>query len=242
MTSKYKHKIEGCVLLYGASGSIGAALLEALLEKKHAVWCVSSSLKTDRKSKVVALGDVNEKNIDVFGEGVVFDHVIFAQGLNINDDVGTFNIDQFLSILTANVTTILMGISYLLKRKMLASGGSITIISSIWQERARSRKLSYSVSKSALKGVVMSLVSDLSEMGIRINAVLPGPIDNPMTRANLTDPQIKEFAFKTPMRRLVKVDEVLETILFLMSTSASGITSNFIKLDLGFSDVETFEN
>jgi len=230
------------VLLYGASGSIGQEIFKALKRKKYDIWRCSKFLKTDLDSKLFAASEATKIMPGKVSQLTAFKHIIFAQGVNTNDSAWTFNHEEFHVVFEANVMTILRAVSQLVQNEMLASDGSITIVSSIWQEKSRANKMSYTVTKSALKGVVLSLVADLSKIGVRVNAVLPGPINNEMTRANLTDEQMLELTKKTPMGRLVKIEEVANAVLFLISSQASGLTGNFLTLDLGFSDVEVFEN
>ena len=97
--------------------------------------------------------------------------------------------------------------------------------------------MSYGVSKSALKGLVLSLATDLAKDGYLINAVLPGAIDTPMTRNNLSYDQMQLIERATKFNRLVTLVDVASSIYFLCSEENSGITGQFLKVDLGFSDV-----
>ena len=90
----------------------------------------------------------------------------------------------------------------LLNKKKLKDDAKLCIISSIWQKLAKQDKLSYTVSKSALQGAVMSLAVDLGKTGMMINAVLPGAIDTPMTLKNLNENQIKAIKNNTPLKSL----------------------------------------
>ena len=109
----------------------------------------------------------------------------------MNDSILDFNPENFDNAIDANCKYIIHAVHRLMSLGLLHNKASICIVSSIWQELSRSNKLSYSVSKAALKGLVLSLVADLAPFGIRINAVLPGPIDNKMTRTNLSPSQLK---------------------------------------------------
>ena len=110
------------------------------------------------------------------------------------------------------------------------------VISSIWQNIARQTKLSYCITKSALQGLVQSLSIDLGRQGILINAVLPGALDTPMTRANLQEHQISALEGATPLQSLPNLSDVTGLTAYLCSQSNTGITGQFIAADRGFSN------
>ena len=111
------------------------------------------------------------------------------------------------------------------------------VLSSIWQTIAKQNKLSYSVTKSALRGLVLSAANDMAREGHLINAILPGVIDTPMTRENLSHSQISEVKNATQFGRLTSLEDVSNTIYFYCSEQNTGITGNFITADLGFTNV-----
>ena len=166
-----------------------------------------------------------------------FDAVCWAQGKNCNDSIYAFNVEQHREVFEANVVYILQSLSILLKEKLLKTPARLCVISSIWQNISRQNKLSYGVSKAALKGLVLSLASDLGVDGHLINAVLPGVLDTPMTHKNLSAEQLTKITFSTQFGRLPNLEDVSNAVHFLCSAENSGITGQFIKIDLGFSDV-----
>jgi NAD(P)-dependent dehydrogenase (short-subunit alcohol dehydrogenase family) len=93
------------------------------------------------------------------------------------------------------------------------------------------------MSKAALQGLVLSAATDLAKDGHLINAVLPGALETPMTRKNLTDQQIDRLIQSTGHHRLVTLDEVASLVCYLCSPENTGITGQFIAADLGFSRV-----
>ena len=58
-----------------------------------------------------------------------------------------------------------------------------------------------------------------------------------MTRANLTSAQVAAIEKATGYGRLATLEDVANTVHFLCSTANTGLTGQFIKVDLGFSDV-----
>lgn len=226
-------------LIFGSSGAIGSSIYDRAVSEGKDVWACSSSLRSDPKNKVVSVADLLHGSHSNLGLPDNIDFICFAQGVNLNDSVIDFKPDKFDETIEANCKCILLAVNRLLSLDLLAAKTSICILSSIWQNLARNNKLSYSISKAALKGLVLSLVADLAPLGHRVNAVLPGPIDNEMTRANLSPSQLAFFENSSPYGRLASSDEVVGAVLWLLSEKSAGITGNFIKVHNGFGDVIT---
>jgi len=228
------------VVIFGASGAIGQALCESFLAKDYAVTAISRTGKTSNDSLSGAdwlAWDASE-NAGIFptsNSSRLFDAVVWAQGANCSDDIYTFDLKLHEALYAANVTYILVSLQVLLRNNLLAPSARLCIISSIWQNLARQNKLSYCTTKSALQGLVQSLVVDLGRSGYLVNAVLPGALDTPMTRANLSDEQISRLEGMTPLGSLPGLNDVCQLVGFLCSRDNTGITGQFVAADRGFS-------
>ena len=77
---------------------------------------------------------------------------------------------------------------------------------------------------------------DLGSDGHLVNGVLPGVLDTPMTRANLSVDQIATVTGKSTLGRLPDLATLAETILFLCSPANNSITGQSIAVDLGMSN------
>jgi NAD(P)-dependent dehydrogenase (short-subunit alcohol dehydrogenase family) len=169
-------------------------------------------------------------------DGALVSSVIWAQGMNFNDEVKSFDLEKHLQMYEANVTFIISSLQLLQKPKFLASDARLCVISSIWQNIARQNKLSYCVTKSALQGLIQSLSIDLGKKGLLINAVLPGALDTEMTHVNLEAAQIDVLKSATPLRSLPDLSDVTGLVSYLCSSQNTGITGQFIAADRGFSN------
>lgn len=228
------------LLLFGGSGQIGQAVASKFSDNG---WRVSIVVRAQSASTPEAITwDVTEDKEmpDDLKNCLPYDAVCWAQGANLNDSIYSFDKANHQALYEANVLFILESLSQLLKAGLLAKSAKLCIVSSIWQEISRQNKLSYAVSKSALKGLVLSLANDLANDGYLVNAVLPGALDTPMTRNNLTEEQIQLIERATKFNRLATLGEVASTIHFLCSEENSSLTGQFLKVDLGFSDVRNF--
>jgi NAD(P)-dependent dehydrogenase (short-subunit alcohol dehydrogenase family) len=227
------------VALFGASGSIGQAICQRLLARGDRVLAFSRRgaapeghrsdatwLAWDRQPAAATLAALQGRPVDV---------VVWAQGQNCTDSIRDFDEQVHRDLYEANVLFVLRSLHELLARDLLAKPARLCVISSIWQDIARPNKLSYCVSKAALRGLVQSLAVDLGPEGHLVNAVLPGALDTPMTRANLKPEQLARLAGMTPLARLAALDDVCATVEYLCAPANTSVTGQFVAVDGGFS-------
>jgi NAD(P)-dependent dehydrogenase (short-subunit alcohol dehydrogenase family) len=218
------------ILVFGATGALGTEIKTELESKGHQVTSASNSSSSS---------DIQTANgfEGIATLGIKFDGCVWAQGINANDTLLTS--EKFGSTLEANLLFVVNSMKYLLGSNLLNPTSSLVLVSSVWQDLSRKNKFSYSVSKASLEGLVNSVLADFSENGLRINAVLPGVIDSPMTRANLSDQQIETIENQTPSGKLVSANQLARVIAWLLSEESLGINGQFINVDNGWSNVRS---
>lgn len=228
------------LLVFGASGAIGRAVCEAALSRG---WRVTGVARNTAAPMAEGCDRLTADPVGAQFEGLqlrgggLYTGVCWAQGANCNDSVYTVEIEQHMALYRANVVYVLVTLKALLEHTLLAPAAKLCVISSIWQNLARQSKLSYCTSKAALQGLVLSASADLAANGMLINAVLPGALETPMTRRNLTTEQISGLTGATGFGRLAELGDVASLVLYLCSAQNTGITGQFIAADLGFSHV-----
>jgi 3-oxoacyl-[acyl-carrier protein] reductase len=226
------------ILLFGGTGSLGSSIGVYFLSQGWEVISVSRKAPSD-KSHInwdVLNQEPKEPLLTLKAHGR-FDAVCWAQGENGNDSIYSFDEMFHQKMYDANVTYILKSLNHLLTHNLLKASARLCVISSIWQMMARQNKLSYGITKAAIQGLVLSLANDLAKEGYLINAVLPGVLDTPMTHQNLTQTQIDNVKRSTQFNKLPTLKDVAHVVYFLCSKENTGTTGQFIKVDLGYSDV-----
>jgi NAD(P)-dependent dehydrogenase (short-subunit alcohol dehydrogenase family) len=222
-------------LIFGSPGSIGSYLFDSFIKDNICViGTTTNRMKTDKDHIYVNLDNMNNlntiENVDI---------VIWAQGHNFNDNIFNFDETNFDKIIDGNVKFILVTLKSLLVNKKINDGGKLVIISSIWEELTRDNKLSYSISKSALSGLVKNVAYDLSNHNILINNILPGVIENEMSRNTLSKEQFDYIKNYTYFNRLINLNDIYNTVKFL-TIENTGITGQSIKIDLGFTNIKKY--
>lgn len=144
-------------------------------------------------------------------------------------------VDLFRQILDINVVgTFIVGRAaarHMARRKR----GAIVNIASISGLRGSKGRAGYGASKGAVITLTKVMANDLAEVGIRVNAVAPGPIETPMIKAMHTDEDRALYHRFVPMNRYAEPREVASVIEFLLDEDrASFITAEVVAVDGGF--------
>ena len=113
-------------------------------------------------------------------------------------------------------------------------GGSIVNITSISSLRASTLRVAYGTSKAGLAHLTKQQAVELASLGIRVNAVAPGPVDTAMAKA-VHSPEIRaDYHDAIPLNRYGLEEELAEAIVFLSTERASYITGQVLAVDGGF--------
>lgn len=165
------------------------------------------------------------------------DYWINNAGLFPGAGVLDVSADQISSTFAVNVNGVLFG-AQAAARAMDDHGGVIVNMSSVSAFRVRATRSVYSASKAAVDHLNRFLSLELGARGIRVNAIAPGFIDTEMTAWLHDEPGLFEQAIAgVPLGRIGTVDDIFDTVLFLLSDSASYISGSTIFVDGGSRNV-----
>jgi len=224
------------LMIFGSTGTLGKATLEKF---KSEGWNITCGVRKVINSNDVQLPfDIKEVPAQLAGKS--FDAVVFAQGANINGSVMENPREQLADLFEANVTMIAETIAAMMTHNLIAQGGRVVIISSLWEQLTRQEKFAYSVTKAAVGGLVRSLAVDLGRAkGILVNAILPGIVMSPMVERTLKPEQIANVVSQTPGGKLATPIDVANSIYLLGCETNTAISGQSIFVDQGFSIART---
>lgn len=115
------------------------------------------------------------------------------------------------------------------------SGGSILFMSSVTGHQAHKKLAAYGMTKAALEMLAKTLVVELSEHKISVNAIAPGAT---VTERTSDDPEyVQTWSRITPMGRPAEVQDIANAALFLVSPASRHITGQSLVVDGGWTSV-----
>ena len=113
-------------------------------------------------------------------------------------------------------------------------GGAIVNITSISALRASTLRTAYGTSKAGLAHLTKQFAVELATLGIRVNAVAPGPVDTAMAKAVHTPAIRADYHDTIPLNRYGLETELSDAVFFLCSDRASYISGQMLAVDGGF--------
>jgi NAD(P)-dependent dehydrogenase (short-subunit alcohol dehydrogenase family) len=139
-------------------------------------------------------------------------------------------------IIAVNLKGVFLSMKYEVQCMITQGSGVIINMASLSGILAESGCYAYVAAKHGIMGLTKTAAFDHAKMGIRINAICPGPIDTPgLAEAG------EEFRQRlnewTPVGRIGRPDEVAAAVIWLCSDLAGFITGTGIVMDGGISTV-----
>jgi NAD(P)-dependent dehydrogenase (short-subunit alcohol dehydrogenase family) len=139
--------------------------------------------------------------------------------------------DAFDQVIAVNIKGVFLGLRHVLPVMLQQKRGAIVNTASVAGLVATPGMPAYVASKHAVIGLTKTAAGEVARQGIRVNAVCPGPVDTRMIHSleaqiNPADPANvgRRYQSAIPIGRYVTPDEIANTVLFLCSDFASGIT------------------
>ncbi|HNX85178.1 MAG: SDR family oxidoreductase [Bacteroidales bacterium] len=158
---------------------------------------------------------------------------------------GTFfdlDIEGFDGVFDLNFKGTVLPTMILAEDMVSRGSGVILNISSMNGYRPLTKIPAYSAAKAAINNLTQWLAVHFAPAGVRVNAIAPGFLLTNQNRFLLTDektggmtPRGKKIISATPMGRYAEPEELVGTMLYLLSGASSFVTGVVIPVDGGFS-------
>jgi NAD(P)-dependent dehydrogenase (short-subunit alcohol dehydrogenase family) len=142
--------------------------------------------------------------------------------------------ESYAATFDTNVLGTLLGMKHELRVMLAQKHGSIINLSSTFGSRGGAGASLYAASKHAVEGLTKSAALEAASVGVRVNAVAPGPIETGMLNRFTGDEKNKAAVIAgVPLKRAGKAEEIAQAILFLASDKASFITGQILAVSGG---------
>jgi len=229
-------------LVTGATGDIGSALTQYLIE--HKVQVIGTYLSHPVKEPLGA--NVSYVQLDITNQQSVANCVEYVQtnyggvdflvnnaGIKQDGALDTLGWNDFEKVISTNlIGTIALTRAFL--HLIKESRGRIVTVASLSGEIGNNQQSNYSASKAGLIGFTKALARDMAKYGVSVNAVSPGLIESRMV-SSIPLPLQERMLSMIPQKRFGSPRSVAELVYFLLTNEENYITGQSIKIDGGLS-------
>jgi len=228
------------VIVTGASQGIGAAVVQAFLDRGYNVVATSRSITkggfAPSPSLALVDGDIGQAEtaekvaktaITQFGS---IDHVVNNAGIFSVKPFTDYTIEEFHHFVSTNLDGFIFitqaGVKQMLSQ---GTGGSVTTITAALADNpiAGVPASIPMITKGGLNAITISLASEYAKSNIRFNAVAPGVVDTPLHKDNPKN----LLESLNPMGSITDSKEIADAVVYL--TEARHVTGEVLHVDGG---------
>jgi len=165
------------------------------------------------------------------------DFMVHAIAFSDKDELTGRYVDTSEENFTRSMNISVYSLTALTQRaeKLMTDGGSILTLTYYGAEKVMPHYNVMGVAKAALEASVRYLAEDLGKKEIRVNAISAGPIKT-LAASGIGDFRyiLKWNELNAPLRKVVTIDQVGQSALYLLSDMGSGVTGEIHHVDSGY--------
>jgi NAD(P)-dependent dehydrogenase (short-subunit alcohol dehydrogenase family) len=238
-------KTSKVAVITGAARGIGLAVARKFLQEKYRVALLDIDAmelsKLDLQEGVLKIEcDVSvpaqvksavDRTLASFGR---IDALVNNAGVAVFKPMLETTFDEWSRVLDVNLSGPFLCTQACAPVMLRNGGGAVVNVASISGLRASTLRVAYGTSKAALIHLTKQQAAELGNLGIRVNAVAPGPVDTAMAKEVHTAAIRAGYHDAIPLNRYGTEDEIAAAVVFLCSDAASYINGQTLAVDGGF--------
>lgn len=233
----------------GAARGIGLAITEKFIAENHRVALIDIDAETlaqtaeqlSKHAEILAIecdvsvpDQVQSAIAQTTSHFNRIDALVNNAGIAIFKPILETTFEEWSRIIAVNLSGPFLCTQACAPVMLKNNGGSIVNIASISGVRASTLRVAYGTSKAALMHLTKQQAVELGDIGIRVNAIAPGPIETAMAQQVHSADIRTDYRDAIPLKRYGTVQEIANTVAFLCSDAASYINGQIIAVDGGF--------
>jgi 3-oxoacyl-[acyl-carrier protein] reductase len=179
-------------------------------------------------SQTVAVRRLFDETFNHFGK---IDILVNNAGILTFKEIAETSDEEFDRIIDINLKSVF----YMLREAAtrLSDNGRIINISSTVTRLMLPKYGAYAATKGAVEQLTHIFAKEMGERGVTVNAVLPGPVNTELFRAEKTEEDIKRMAGLAALGRIGESEDVARVVLFLASQESGWISGQNIAVNGG---------
>ena len=233
------------IIVTGASGGIGNAIVEKLYEQGGNVLATGTreeklqELKEKFKNIKTLKFDISKhEKIEEFINnatdelGGSLDCIVNNAGITKDNLTIRMSMDEWSKVIDINLTSTFLMSKFAIKKMLKNKVGKIINITSVVGHTGNVGQANYTASKAGIVAMSKSLAIEYAKKNINVNCISPGFISTAMTDA--IDEKFKESIIsKIPANRLGKPEDIANAVLFLASSGSDYINGETLHVNGG---------
>lgn len=239
------------VLVTGAAGGIGRAIVQTFMEENALVIAADLDSKSvanviedlgssPGRAEAVALDVCSEASWSSAVNWIREEHgeisvLVNCAGLNAVADAVEETMTEFQRIISVNQIGPWLGMKYTIPSMIQNGKGSIVNIASICGVVAGfGRAIAYHATKGSVRGMTRNSALRFAPNNIRVNSVHPGPVNTPMQDKDRGTPIEQRNLDVTMLHRFAEPGEIANVVAFIASDRSSYMTGAEVFVDGGW--------
>jgi NAD(P)-dependent dehydrogenase (short-subunit alcohol dehydrogenase family) len=239
------------VIITGAAGGIGRAAAVLFSKAGARLTLTDRDAKRGRETLDLVLGSDGKSQFlagDISSESFVEDVVASAvrsygrldcafnnAGIisDLAEPVSNYMLAEWDRVIRINLTSMFLCMKHETRTMLQTGGGAIVNTSSALGQVGQYNMPAYCASKAGVLGLTRATALDYAAKNIRVNAIMPGVIETPMTKEGVFKiPGLEEILLaQHPIGRFGRPEEVASAALFLCSDASSFVTGHALAVD-----------